>query len=69
MTESSWLGTGFRMRIFIAVITVPHYGPGADSAFNINEYQEYLLGVGGGKYVSCVGLTTFPPSYADRKSW
>jgi len=22
-----------------------HYGPGVDSAFNINEYQEYFLGV------------------------
>jgi len=22
-----------------------HYGPGADSASNINEYQEYFLGV------------------------
>ena len=23
----------------------PHYGPGADSASNRNEYQEYFLGV------------------------
>jgi len=23
----------------------PHYGPGVDSASNINEYQEYFLGV------------------------
>jgi len=23
----------------------PHYGPGADSAGNRNEYQEYFLGV------------------------
>jgi hypothetical protein len=69
MTESSWLGTGFRMRIFIAVISVPHYGPGDDSAFNINEYQEYLLGGGGGKRGWCIGLTTFPPSCADRKTW
>jgi len=22
-----------------------HYGPGVDSAYNINEYQEYFLGV------------------------
>ena len=22
-----------------------HYGPGVDSAFNINEYQQYFLGV------------------------
>ena len=24
---------------------LPHYGPGVDSAFNRNEYQEYFLGV------------------------
>jgi hypothetical protein len=23
----------------------PNYGPGVDSASNINEYQEYILGV------------------------
>jgi hypothetical protein len=23
----------------------PHYGPGVDSAFDRNEYQEYFLGV------------------------
>jgi len=23
----------------------PHYGPWVNSAFNINEYQDYLLGV------------------------
>jgi hypothetical protein len=39
-----------------------HYGPGVDSACNRNEYQEYLLGVKGGR---CVGLTTLLPSYAD----
>jgi hypothetical protein len=22
---------------------LPHYGPGVDSAFNKNEYQEYFL--------------------------
>jgi len=37
----------------------PHCGPGADSACDINEYQEYFLGVKGGR---CVGLTTLPPS-------
>ena len=42
-------------------------GPGFDSAFNRNEYQEYLLGVKGGR---CVGLTTLPPSCADcLKIW
>ena len=40
----------------------PHYGPGADSASNRNEYQEYFLG---GKCGRCVGLTTLPPSCAD----
>jgi hypothetical protein len=36
--------------------------PGVDSASNGNEYQEYFLGVKGGR---CVGLTTLPPSSAD----
>jgi hypothetical protein len=39
-----------------------HYGPGLDSASNINEYQEYFLGVKG---AWCVGLTTLAPSCAD----
>jgi hypothetical protein len=38
-----------------------HYGPGADSASNINEYQVYFLG---GKCGRCVRLTTLPPSCA-----
>jgi hypothetical protein len=38
-----------------------HYGPGVDSASNINEYQEYFLGGKGGR---CVRLTTLPPSCA-----
>ena len=33
-----------------------HYGPGVDSASNRNEYQEYFLGVKGGR---CVRLTTY----------
>ena len=33
-----------------------------DSASNRNEYQEYFLGVKGGR---CVGLTILPPSCAD----
>jgi hypothetical protein len=37
----------------------PHYGPGVDSASNINEYQESFWGVKGGR---CVRLTTLPPS-------
>jgi len=33
-----------------------HYGPGVDSAYSRNEYQEYFLGGKGGR---CVQLTTF----------
>jgi hypothetical protein len=40
----------------------PHCGPGVDSAFDGNEYQEYFLVGKGGR---CVGLTTLPPSCAD----
>jgi hypothetical protein len=40
----------------------PHYGPGVDSASNMNEYKEYFQGGKGGR---CVGLTTLPPSCAD----
>jgi len=43
-------------------ITCKNHGPGVDSAFNRNEYQEYFLGVKGGR---CVRLTTLPPSCAD----
>jgi len=38
-----------------------HYGPGVDSASNINEYQEHFLGGKGGR---CVRLTNLPPSCA-----
>ena len=38
-----------------------HYGPGVDSASNINEYQEYFLG---GKDGQCVRLTNLSPSWA-----
>jgi hypothetical protein len=37
----------------------PHYGPGVDSAFNRNEYQEPSWGVKGGRRLR---LTTLPPS-------
>jgi hypothetical protein len=40
----------------------PHYGPGFDSAFNRNEYQEYFQGSKSGR---CVGLTTLLPSCTD----
>jgi hypothetical protein len=44
-----------------------HYDPGVDSASDRNEYQEYFLGVKGGR---CVRLITLPPSCADfLKSW
>ena len=33
------------LEFFIDIIFRLHYGPGVDSASNINEYQEYFLGV------------------------
>jgi hypothetical protein len=33
----------------------PHYGPGVDSTFNINEYQGYLL-EGAGLTLPCLGI-------------
>ena len=39
-----------------------HYGPGFDSAPNMNEYQQYFLG---GKDGLWAGLTTLPSSCAD----
>ena len=38
-----------------------HYGPGVESAPNTNEYQEYFLGVKGGR---CLRLTTLSLSCA-----
>jgi hypothetical protein len=40
----------------------PHIGSGVDSAFNKNEYQEYILRDKGGR---CVGLTALSTSCAD----
>jgi hypothetical protein len=40
----------------------PHYGPGVDSVFDRNEYQEYFLGGKGGR---CLGLTNLSPSCAE----
>jgi hypothetical protein len=33
------------LEFFIDIILSVAYGPGVDSASNINEYQEYFLGV------------------------
>jgi hypothetical protein len=46
------------MRLLDFSIFQPHYGPGVDSASNINEYQESSGAVKGGRRVS---LTTSPP--------
>jgi hypothetical protein len=32
------------LEFFIEIILPAHYGPGVDSAFNRNGYQEYFLG-------------------------
>ena len=40
----------------------PPYGPVVDSVSNRNKYQEYFLGVEGGR---CLGQTILPPSCAD----
>jgi len=44
------------------------YCLGVDTAFNRNEYQEYILG---GKSGQCLGPTTLPPFHVptDMKSW
>ena len=51
--HSRWYHWNFSLTLSLR----PHYGPGVDSAFNRNEYQEYFLGGKGGR---CVGLTTLP---------
>jgi hypothetical protein len=53
------------LEFFIDIILPLHYGPGVDSAFNRNEYQEYFLERGQGKGGRCVGLTNVPPSCSD----
>jgi hypothetical protein len=47
-------------------LTQPHFGPGADSASNRNDYQESSCGVKGGRRVK---LTIWPPfvSRVSRK--
>jgi formylmethanofuran dehydrogenase subunit E-like metal-binding protein len=40
---AGWLTMG-SFGFLIDLIFRQHYGPGVDSAYNINEYQEYLRG-------------------------
>jgi hypothetical protein len=47
------------MWIFSIYLIQSHYGPGIDSASNINEYQKSSSGVKGGR---CVRLKILPPS-------
>jgi hypothetical protein len=47
------------IRILTYLIFPAAYGPGVDSAFNRNEYQESSWGVNGGR---AVRLTTLPPT-------
>ena len=44
------------LKFFSDIILRLHYGPGVDSAYNRNEYQESFLGGKGGR---CVGLKNF----------
>jgi hypothetical protein len=58
-------GGGFdllSLEFFIYIILPGALWPWVDSDSNRNEYQEYLLGVKGGRYV---GLTSLPTSYVD----
>jgi len=50
------------LEFFIDISCWPNYGREVDAASNRIEYQEYFLGVKGGR---CLGLTTLPPSCAD----
>jgi len=47
---------------FFIDMTLPHYGPGADSASNRNQYHRYPLDSKGGR---CVEMTTLLPLCAD----
>ena len=45
-SEGRWFDPSWCHWIFIYIISFrSHYGPGVESAFNSNEYQEYFLGV------------------------
>ena len=50
------------LRIFIDLFFRPHYGRGVKLYSNWTEYQEYLLGGKGGRWL---WLTTLPPPCAD----
>jgi hypothetical protein len=50
------------LEFFIDLILPAIFGPGLNSASDINEYQGCLMGGKGGQRVR---LTTFPPSRAD----
>ena len=56
--DSHWCHWNFSLAQFYQ----PHYGPGVDSAFNRNDYQEYFLE---GKGRQCVRLTPLPPAHAN----
>jgi len=44
--QGRWFDPRWYQWIFIDIKSFrSHYGPGVDSAFNRNEYQEYFLGV------------------------
>ena len=55
--DSRWYNWNFLLADSVRL----HYELGIDSVSNINDYQEYFLGVKGGRFV---GLT-LPPSCAD----
>jgi hypothetical protein len=51
---------GFFFSVYL--ILPSHYGPGADSASNRNEYQEDSWGIKGGRRIN---LTSLPPSVSQ----
>jgi hypothetical protein len=46
----------------------PHYGPGVESASNRNEYQKYILGGKGGRYVDWQPCHLHVPIYLKSGS-
>jgi len=55
------------LEFFVDIKSFPsHYGPGVDSTFNRNEYQEQLLGGGGEKATGTWGgQPSHPPGNLD----